>query len=199
MLIIISTLQFPNYSWYRLAAIISLVLNLLCVGGERELGTHCLHMLSSPRISGNLGIGKICSVTLTSVRHADFCVKDVYHWPRWWQRSDEGNKLLELSMRLFVQLKSYSTWLTQSFPLKFTNFLERSNAVTVRVILSKVSKPPEGVSQAVLLCSEAFQQVNRIFPLVSVVSRSPRELCTYVNMCTRFSFLLPRTRAWERG
>ena len=48
---------------------------------EKEPGTHCLRMLSSPRISGNLEIfRKICSITLTSVRYADFSrIKDGCH------------------------------------------------------------------------------------------------------------------------
>ena len=48
---------------------------------RKEPGTHCLRMLSSPRISGNLEIfRKICSVTLTSARYADFsCIKDACH------------------------------------------------------------------------------------------------------------------------
>ena len=37
--------------------------------GRKEPGTHCLRMLSYPRISGNLEIShKACSVTLTSAR-----------------------------------------------------------------------------------------------------------------------------------
>ena len=53
-----------------------------CVWAEKKKpGTHCLRMLSSPRISGNLR--KICSVTLTSERCADFShIKDTCHWPR---------------------------------------------------------------------------------------------------------------------
>ena len=48
---------------------------------RKEPGTHSLRMLSSPRISGNLEIFcKICSVTLTSARYADFsCIKDACH------------------------------------------------------------------------------------------------------------------------
>ena len=48
---------------------------------EKEPDTHCLRMLSSPRISGNLEIfRKICSVTLTSARYADFSrIKDGCH------------------------------------------------------------------------------------------------------------------------
>ena len=43
---------------------------------RKEPGTHCLRMLSSPRISGNLEFfRKICSVTLTSARYADFARK----------------------------------------------------------------------------------------------------------------------------
>ena len=49
--------------------------------GKKEPGTHCLRMLSSPRISGNLEISrKICSVTLTSAAYADFSrIKDACH------------------------------------------------------------------------------------------------------------------------
>ena len=48
---------------------------------KKEPGTHCLRMLSSPRISGNLEIfRKICSVTLTSTRYVNFSrIKDACH------------------------------------------------------------------------------------------------------------------------
>ena len=40
---------------------------------KKEPSTHCLRMLSSPKISRNFGnFRKICSVTLTSTRHTDF-------------------------------------------------------------------------------------------------------------------------------
>ena len=47
---------------------------------KKEPGTHCLHMLSSPWISGNFGnFHKIFTVIQTSARHADFfCVKDTW-------------------------------------------------------------------------------------------------------------------------
>ena len=50
--------------------VLSLIPRLSCVGaGRKEPGTHCLRMLSYPRISGNLEIShKTCSVTLTSAR-----------------------------------------------------------------------------------------------------------------------------------
>ena len=53
-----------------------------CVGGEKKPGTHCLRMLSFPRISGNLEIFcKICSITLTSARYANFSrIKDASVW-----------------------------------------------------------------------------------------------------------------------
>ena len=45
---------------------------------KKEPGTHCLRMFSSPRISGNLEIfRKICSVTLTSARYADFSLRSL--------------------------------------------------------------------------------------------------------------------------
>ena len=48
---------------------------------RKEPGTDCLHMLSFPRISGNLEIfRKICSVMLTSAKYADFSrIKDACH------------------------------------------------------------------------------------------------------------------------
>ena len=81
-------------------------------------GTHCLRMLNLPRISGNFGnFCKTCFVTLTSTRHADFsCVTEL-----------ATNHLQELSMHLSIPSKYYGTWLTQSFPLKFTICLEQSN------------------------------------------------------------------------
>ena len=65
---------------------------------EKKEPTHCLRMLSSPRISGKFGnFRKIRSVTLTSTRYADFSrIKGACHWPRsvWtWRRSDEGTQL----------------------------------------------------------------------------------------------------------
>ena len=61
---------------------ISLVPGSCAWAEKNEPGTHCLHMLSSPRTSGG-NFRKICSVTLTSARNADFsCMKDACHWPR---------------------------------------------------------------------------------------------------------------------
>ena len=50
----------------------SLVPRLLCVGGRKEPGTHCLRMLTSLNFWGFGNFRKICSVILTSVRHANF-------------------------------------------------------------------------------------------------------------------------------
>ena len=112
-----------------------------CVWVEKkELGTHCLRMLSSPRISGNLEIfRKICSVTLTSARYADFSrMKDACHWPRSvWTMTKERQRysalrLQELCTRSCIPAKHCSTWLTQCLPLKFTDRFERSNADSYR-------------------------------------------------------------------
>ena len=50
---------------------------------KKEPETYCLPMLSSLRISRDIGnFSKICSVTLTSAKHADFSwVKDAYYQP----------------------------------------------------------------------------------------------------------------------
>ena len=72
----------------------------------------------------------ICSVTLNPMRYADFShMKDACHWPhsmrmmtREWQRS-----LLE-EIAFVHSIKRCGTWLIQSFSLKFTDRLERSNA-----------------------------------------------------------------------
>ena len=69
---------------------------LLCMGGEKRAWyTLFVH---APRISGNFGsVCKICSITLTSVRHANFTrVKEpaIDHvLCGRWQRRDEANKL----------------------------------------------------------------------------------------------------------
>ena len=85
-----------------------------------------------PRISGNFGnFRKICSVILTSARHANFSrIKDGCHWLQWtrerWRHS--ALQLQELSMHLSILVKCCSMWLTQFLLLKFTDCLERSNA-----------------------------------------------------------------------
>ena len=102
---------------------------------KKEPGTHCLRMLSPPRISGNLEIScKTCSVTLTSARHTNFSgVKDACHWLRsvWTMTRDVLGSLLAGIVYTFVHnipAKRFGTWLTQSFSLKFTDHLEQSNA-----------------------------------------------------------------------
>ena len=103
---------------------------------KKEPGTHCLYMLSSPRICGYLEISrKTCSVTLITVRHTDFSrIKDACHWlhsmwtmMREWQRYS-AFRLQELSTHLSISAKHFGTWLTQSFPSKFTNHPAWSNS-----------------------------------------------------------------------
>ena len=111
-------------------------------------------MFSSSRISGSLETShKICSVTLTSTRHADFSrVKDTRHWPRSvWTMTKERWKqqalcLQELSMHLSAPAKYYSTWLSLWSLLIILN--KAMQTVTVKAILFLTSEPPEGVSQA---------------------------------------------------
>ena len=64
---------------------------------------------------------KLCSITLTSVTHADFCVKDAGHLRhsvgQWWG-SSEGNQLFICIIHTTypaVPAKCYVTWLTQLF------------------------------------------------------------------------------------
>ena len=111
---------------------------------------------------------KLCSITLTSVTHTDFCVKDACHWPhsveRWWG-SDEGNQLFIWIIHtsyLAIPAKRYGTWLTHLFLWSLPIVLnEALQTVTVKAKLFLTSKLPKGVSQGVQLCSVAFQQVNR--------------------------------------
>ena len=57
------------YSLLNLCPALALFPGSCAWAGRKELGTHCLRMLSFPRISGNLEIfRKTCSVTLTSAR-----------------------------------------------------------------------------------------------------------------------------------
>ena len=123
---------------------------------KKEPGTHCLRMLSSPRISGNLEIfRKICSVTLTSARYADFsCIKDASHWSHsvWTMTKEQQRysalRLQKLCTRSCIPAKHCSTWLTQSLPLKFTDCFERSNADSYRRSDSFwLKKPPVWVSE----------------------------------------------------
>ena len=90
---------------YKSLPLTSLVPRFLCVGREKR---SCLHMLSSPRISGNLEIFcQICSVTLTSVRCVDFSrIKDAYHWPRsvWMMKRETHTSHFEVKNNVTVAL-----------------------------------------------------------------------------------------------
>ena len=115
---------------------------------------------------------KICSVTLTSARHADFsCIKGACHWPRFLQtltrerRRYSALRLQELSTRSSIPAKRCGTWMTQSFPLKFTDHLERSNVDRYRqsdIVFDSI--PPVCVTQGVEPCSATFLKVNRNWP-----------------------------------
>ena len=136
---------------------------------KKEAGTHCLCMLRFPRISGNLKISenfyKICSITLTSARYANFsCIKDACHWPHsvWSVTKEQWRysalRLQELSTCSCIPAKHCNTWLMQSLPLKFTDHFKRSNADSYcrsNIVWLK-NHPYEYITSA------AFQQVDRI-------------------------------------
>ena len=103
--------------------VLSLIPRLLCVGGKKKPGTHCLRMFSSPRIFWEFG--KICSITLTSMSHVNFSrIKAVCHWPRsvwtmtreWWRYS--ALHLQELFMHWSIPAKRCGTWLTAISPFE---------------------------------------------------------------------------------
>jgi len=77
---------------------------------KKEPGTHCLRMLSSPRISRNL-----CRLLL-------------------YKRCLSLNTLCEEDDKGATKIpgKQKNTWLTQSLPLKFTDGFKRSNADSYR-------------------------------------------------------------------
>ena len=82
---------------------------------------------------------KICFITLTSAKYADFsCMKDACHWPcsvRTMTRERQRYSdlyLQELSTRLCIPAKHCSTWLMQSLLLKFADRFEWSIAGSYR-------------------------------------------------------------------
>ena len=134
-----------------------------------------------PTISENFC--KICSITLTSTRHANFsCVKKMPATDHTlcgrWRRSDEVIKLFTdrnySSICPCIPAKCYDTWLTQSFHI-FPFEVDYNHLETKQ------------------LCSLAFQQVK-----IDSVADYQRNLAHVLTVCTRLSFLLPCTRAWER-
>ena len=142
------------------------------VWAEKKSLVHTVCACSVP--PGFLGIWKfrkICSVTPTSARYADFShIEGACHWPRsvWTvtkvQRGHSALHLQELSTRSWNPAKHWSTWLMQSFPLKFTDRFERSNAECHHRsdIVFDLEKRPIWVSEGVQSCSAAFQQVSKI-------------------------------------
>ena len=118
----------------------SLVPRLLCVGGEKRAWYTLFAHAQFPQDFWEFGnFRKICSVTLTSARYADFSrIKDACHWPRSvWTMTKERQRysalrLQKLCTRSCIPAKDCSTWLTQCLPLKFTDHFERSNADSYR-------------------------------------------------------------------
>ena len=136
----------------------SLVPRLSCVGREKQPGTHCLRMLSFPRISGNLEIfHKTCSVTLTSVRHTHFSrIKDAatdYSLCGQWRGSDEGTRLFACRncprVHLLQLTASAPDWRNLSLWSSPITLNEAMQTVTVKAILFLTSKllvcVPQGV------------------------------------------------------
>ena len=95
-------------------------------------------------------------------------------------------------------------WHVMHFEVYQSSWTERCKTVRVIAILLQISKPPEGVSQAVYFCSLAFQQVNRNFQCSGVVCGLPRELGTCANSVYQALFPPPpheslRMRLVSRG
>ena len=107
-----------------------------CVGGEKRAWYTLFAHAQFHQDFWEFGnFRKICSVTLTSARHVDFSrIKDACNWPRSVytmtreRRRYSALRLQELSTCLSIPAKRCGTWLMQSFPLKFTDRLERSSA-----------------------------------------------------------------------
>ena len=86
----------------------------------------------------------IYSITIISVRYANFShIRDAYHWPYFVQMMKRERwrcsalHLQELSKRsLSIPAKHCSTWLMQSFPLKFSDRLEQCIADRLRSIIA---------------------------------------------------------------
>ena len=116
---------------------------------KKEPGTHCLRMLSFPRISGNLEISqKTCSVTLTSARHTDFSrIKDAatdHALCGRRQGSDEGTRFFACRncpcihpLQLNTLARDWHNLSLWSSPITSN---EAMQAVTVKAILFLTSK-----------------------------------------------------------
>ena len=123
---------------------------------KKEPGTHCLRMLSFPRISGNLEISrKTCSVTLTWARHTDFSrIKDAatdYALCERWRGSDEGTRLFASRncppVRPLQLNASACDWRNLSLWTSPITSNEAMQTVTVKAILFFTSKSPVSVPQ----------------------------------------------------
>ena len=92
---------------YSHTLVCSLIPRLLYVGGEKKSLVHTVCACSAL-----LGICKICSITLTSIRHANFsCMKDACHWPcSLWTTTKERQRHSALhSQKLSIPAKQCST------------------------------------------------------------------------------------------
>ena len=116
-------LQFIIYSTY-----INLVPRLPCMG--REIGawyTLIAHAQFSQDYWEFGNFHKVCSITLTSTKRPDFSRMKVSLIMLCVDGKKGVIKVLTCRMCLSIPAKWCSTWLTQSFPLKFTDHLEWSN------------------------------------------------------------------------
>ena len=108
-----------------------------CVWAEKKAsGTHCLRMLIPPGFPGILKIfvksvcyTNLCETCQLFLHERCLATDHALCWR--WRRSNKkaiSSSLTELSMHPFIPAKCYGTWLTQSFPLKFTGRLEWRDA-----------------------------------------------------------------------
>jgi len=174
---------------------------------RKEPGTDCLRMLSSSRISGNLEIfRKICSVTLTSAKYADFSrIKDACHWPRSvWMMTKERQRYSALRLQEFcphscIPAKHCSTWLTQCLPLKFTDRFERSNAEryrrsdivfhlkTARMLKLQLTSPYLSYRQKDTKINPSITQAITEFPTPA----NSTELQSFISLVNQLSAITP--------
>ena len=107
---------------------INLVPRLPCMG--REIGawyTLIAHAQFSQDYWEFGNFHKVCSITLTSTKRPDFSRMKVSLIMLCVDGKKGVTKVLTCRMCLSIPAKWCSTWLTQSFPLKFTDHLEWSN------------------------------------------------------------------------
>ena len=135
-----------------------LVPRLSCMGREKRAWYTLFVHAQFPQHFWEFGkFCKICSITLTSARHADFSrIKDE-------RRRYSAPCLQELSTCSCIPAKHCSMWLMKSLPLKFTDRFKQSNADSYHRhdIVFDLKTAHMSVRRSITM-QAAFQQVNRI-------------------------------------